>query len=272
MAPSFRDSSGREGERTRYLFAALKNQLDPLETVSLILNVRQALRPQDKRVVGLCPSAASLAWAGAVRDGLVMVAQNCGWRAPYALTGELTVDDLKVFSVDFCLVGHSERRLHLGETEAIIAQRLAALLRGGVKPVLCVGETLAQKRDGQGLAAIQVQLKSLQWAFQTSQVTCDPARVIIAYEPMWAISTAHSPQIAQPQYVNTVHASIRAMLDNLFAAGFGASTSLLYGGGVDAQTAKSFFDAPEVDGALVGAAMHTPLGFLDLLNRFQNPA
>ena len=111
--------------RRRYLFAALKNQLDPQQTLALALAVRDRLQPKSVAVVGLCPSAAALAWVSGSRGGLVLAGQNCGWPESYPLTGEVTVEDLPVFSVEYSLVGHSERRLHLGETEAIVVRRLS---------------------------------------------------------------------------------------------------------------------------------------------------
>jgi triosephosphate isomerase len=160
--------------RRRYLFAALKNQLDPQQTLALALAVRDRLQPKPVAVVGLCPSAAALAWVSASRGGLAMAGQNCGWSASYALTGEVTVEDLAVFSVQYCLVGHSERRLHLGETEAIVLRWLSALLAAGLTPILCVGETLRQWRDETTLAGLRTQLGALREAFRNSATAPDP--------------------------------------------------------------------------------------------------
>ena len=254
--------------RTRYLFAALKNRLDPQQTVALSLAVRDWVRPSGAQVVGLSPSAAALAWASGCRGELALAAQACGWGAPYALTGELTVRDLQVFSADYCLVGHSERRLYLGETEAVIAHRLGALLSGGIIPILCVGETLEQHRGHGGFAAIRAQLMSLRSAHEASKVPPDPARIIVAYEPMWAISTSGSNLEASPGDVVTMHGAIRAELDMLFGSGFGSATSVLFGGGVEEGNAASYLDQPQIDGALVGAGMETASGFLGVLAAF----
>jgi triosephosphate isomerase len=254
--------------RTRYLFAALKNQLDAYQTLTLTLAVREFVQPGGSHVVGISPSAAALAWAGACRGELVLAAQNCGWRATYALTGELTPRDLEVFSIPFCIIGHSERRLYLGETESMIVQRLGALLPEGIIPILCVGETLDQRRSGTAVAVTRAQLTSFQAAFQASGVAADPARIVVAYEPVWSISTSGSNLTAEPSDVVTTHRAIRGVLDDLFGSTFGAETSVIFGGGVEAGNVTGYLREPEVDGALVGAGMQTAPGFLEVLAAF----
>jgi len=254
--------------RSRYLFAALKNQLDPPQTVALTLAVRNMIKPDERGVVGLCPSDVALPWTSGCRGGLALAAQNCGWTAPYALTGELTVRDLQVFSVSYCILGHSERRLYLGETEDMIVNRLSAVLSASIIPILCVGETLDQKRSGATAPVIGAQLTSLHKAFKAAAIAPDPAKLIIAYEPMWAISTAGSNLKAKPSDAVSVHDAIRGMLDDLFGAPFGAETSVIFGGGINARNAASFLCRPQIDGALVGGGMQTATGFKGVLDAF----
>lgn len=238
--------------RRRYLFAALKNQLDAEQTLALALAVRDAPQLPSAAVIGLSPSATALAWVSGCRGRLALAAQNCGWSASYALTGETPVEDLALFSVMYCLVGHSERRLHLRETEAMIVRRLSALLAAQITPILCIGETLQQRRGDATVAVLRTQLSSLKAAFRDSGVAPDPTKVIVAYEPMWAISTSGSNQTAEPHDAVTAHKAIRQLLDELFAPPFGASVSVIFGGGLDTDNAASFLTQPGVDGALVG--------------------
>ena len=135
--------------RARYLFATFKKALSPQESVNLTLAVRDLVQPAGRGTVGICPSAAALAWTGACKGGLALAAQTCGWTASYiySLTGELCVKDIAAFSIRHCIVGHSERRQHLGETEAVIQLRLSALLSADIVPILCLGETLTQRQD-----------------------------------------------------------------------------------------------------------------------------
>lgn len=254
--------------RSRYLFAALKNQLDPLQTVALALAVRDLIKSRERGLVGLCPSDVALAWTSSCRGELALAAQNCGWTAPYALTGELTVRDLQVFSVPYCIVGHSERRLHLGESEDMIVNRLSAVLAASIIPILCVGETLDQKRSDATVDVVRAQLTSLHKALKVSAIAPDPAKVIVAYEPMWAISTAGSNLKAKPRDAVSIHDAIRGVLDELFGSRFGAATSIIFGGSIDSRNAAAFLCRPEIDGALVGAGMQTASGFKGVLDAF----
>jgi triosephosphate isomerase len=126
--------------RIRCLFATLKNRID---TVDLTLAVRGLVRPSDNHVIGICVSAAALSWASACRRSLAAAAQNCGWPASYALTGETSIADLQLFGVEHCIVGHSEPKLHLQVSEETIQRRLSALLAAVTTPILCFGETRA---------------------------------------------------------------------------------------------------------------------------------
>jgi triosephosphate isomerase len=252
----------------RYLFATFKNRLDPRESVDLTLMVRDFIQPREGRVVGLCPSALAIPWVNGCKGDLILAAQSCGWTASYSLTGELSAKDLDLFSVRYCLVGHSERRAYLGETEEIVRRRLEALLSASIVPILCVGESLDQRRAGQGVEVIAQQLASLRDAFAACAIAPDPARAIVAYEPMWAISTAGSNLTLAPADAAASHEAIRQSLDALFGAPFGEATSILFGGGVNAADAKSFFDHPAIDGGLVGTGMQTPAGFCDVLVAF----
>jgi triosephosphate isomerase len=254
--------------RIRYLFATFKNRLDPRQSVDLALQARGLIEPGERRVVGVCPSALAIPWVNGCKGGLVLAAQSCGWVASYSLTGEPSVTDLDVFSIAYCLVGHSERRTHLGETEEIIQQRLQALLAASITPILCVGESLDQRRAGKSADVITQQLASLSQAFAACAITPDPVRVIVAYEPMWAISTAGSNLTLTPNDAAKSHDAIRQSLDALFGASFGDATSILFGGSVNADDAKDYFDHPAIDGGLVGTGMQTAAGFADVLAAF----
>jgi len=266
MTPAAPQAEGHG--RIQYLFATLKNRLDPRESVDLALKVRDLIEPRDAQVVGLCPSAVAIPWVNGCKGPLVLAAQSCGWVSSYSLTGELSVRDLDVFSVPYCLVGHSERRTYLGETEEIIRRRLEALLAASITPILCVGEALDQRRAGERGEVIAAQLATLSQAFAACAITPDPVRAIIAYEPMWAISTAGSNLTLTPDDAARSHDAIRRSLDALFGPAFGDATSILFGGSVNGTDAKDFFDHPAIDGGLVGTGMQTAAGFSDVLAAF----
>ena len=254
--------------RRRYLFATLKNRLDPQETVDLTLKVRGLVEPDHQGVVGFCPSSIAIPWASSCRGALVLGAQSCGWTSSYSLTGEIAVRDLLVFSIAHCIVGHSERRNYLGETEETIQRRLEALLSGSITPILCVGETLDQRRAGSSTQAVKAQLSSLKAAFSSCGIAPDAGSVIVAYEPPWAIGTAGSDLALKPTQAAEAHDLVRRSLDELFGDGFGDATSIIFGGSVNSSNASAFFAHPAIDGGLVGTGMQTANGFADVLKAF----
>lgn len=254
--------------RARYLFATFKNRLSPQESVDLTLTVRGLVQPARRGTVGICPSAAALAWTGACKGGLTLAAQTCGWTASYSLTGELCVRDLAAFSIRHCIVGHSERRQHLGETEAVIQLRLSALLSADFVPILCIGETLAHRQDHSMVDVLRGQLASLLAAFKASGVAPHPAKAIIAYEPIWAISTSGSHLAIEPDEAVAAQDAVRTLLDELFGPRFGEAMSVIFGGSIDGANAEAFFERPAIDGGLVGAGMQTAAGFEGVLKAF----
>jgi triosephosphate isomerase len=254
--------------RIRYLFATLKNRVDPADSVDLTSQVRGLVRPGNDRVVGICPSAAALSWVSACRGSLAVVGQNCGWPASYALTGETSIAELQLFGVEHCIVGHSERRFHLQESEDIVQRRMSALFAAAITPILCVGETRAQRQDHATAKVVAAQLRSLPAAFKMSKVEPHPRRFIVAYEPTWAISTSGFAGKVAPNDIVSAHREIREALDQMFGSGFGDATSLIFGGSLNAKTAGPFFRCVGVDGGLVGSGMQTSQGFAGVLKAF----
>jgi len=169
-----------------------------------------------------------------------------------AYTGEVAASMLADFGCRWALVGHSERRARHGESDAAVAAKAAAALAAGITPVVCVGETLQQQEAGQTHAVIDGQLAPV-LALGTDAL----ARVVIAYEPVWAIGTGRT---ATPEQAQDVHALIRQRLQ---AAG-APEVRVLYGGSVKASNAASLFAMPDIDGALVGGAALVASEFLSI--------
>lgn len=159
-----------------------------------------------------------------------------------AYTGEVSASMLNDFACAWALVGHSERRAMHGETDDLVADKAKAALAAGLTPVVCVGETLAEQEAGQTLAVIQRQLDPV-LALGAEAV----AKLVVAYEPVWAIGTGLTATPAQAQ---EVHAAIRARLETVGAS----QVHVLYGGSVKPDNAASLFAMPDIDGALVGGA------------------
>lgn len=197
----------------------------------------------------LCPPYLHLARASErlVGTGILLAAQNLYWEDSGAFTGEISGAMLNGLCA-YVIVGHSERRAHFGDTDETVRRRLMAALRHRLCPILCVGETLDEREAGVAAEVVSRQLgRALEGLGGEAA-----GRVVIAYEPVWAIGTgrAATPEAAD-EIVSKV---IRPQLARQYSADLGAKVRILYGGSVTAGNARSFFSLPDVDGGLVGGA------------------
>lgn len=178
--------------------------------------------------------------------GIALGAQNVSEHDSGAFTGETSAGMLKDVGCDHVLVGHSERRTLLGESSETVAAKFAAALAAGLRPVLCVGETLAEREADSTVAVIDEQLNAV--LDRTGVAGFSSA--VVAYEPVWAIGTGMT---ASPEQAQDVHRHIRSVLDGHDAAIAGA-TQILYGGSVKGDNAAGLFGKPDIDGGLIGGA------------------
>ncbi len=191
-------------------------------------------------------------------------AQDVNAQTNGAFTGEVSVSMLRDVGCAFVLLGHSERRILMGETDAQMAEKYAAALAGGLTPVLCVGETLGQRQSG---ITEQVIISQLQAVVDTVGVL-GLAAGIIAYEPVWAIGTGES---ATPEQAQAVHAHIRAWLAEQLPTE-ASSPALLYGGSVKADNAQALFSQTDIDGGLIGGASLDASAFAAICRAAQGSA
>ncbi|MFA7532679.1 MAG: triose-phosphate isomerase [Castellaniella sp.] len=194
--------------------------------------------------LAVCPPFPYLAQAVAALQstGITVGAQDVSVHSGGAYTGEVSAAMLADIGCRWVLCGHSERRLHHAETDAVVAHKAQAAVAGGLMPVVCIGETLAQRNAGQTLGVVAQQLAPL-LALGSEAL----GGMVFAYEPVWAIGTGQS---ASPGQAQEVHAAIRASL----AAAGAAQVRILYGGSVTSANAAGLFAMPDIDGALVGGA------------------
>jgi len=208
--------------------------------------------------VAACVPAPYLAQVSARVAGsaLALGAQDVSAFASGAYTGEVSAAMLNDFSVSYCIVGHSERRQHHGETDATVAAKAQAALRAGVTPIVCVGETLAQREAGTTEAVVAGQLAAV------LDVLGDEASgIVVAYEPVWAIGTGKT---ASPEQAQSVHAHLRA---RMAAAGPAvAARPILYGGSMNAANAAQLLTQPDIDGGLIGGASLKAADFLAIVS------
>lgn len=174
-------------------------------------------------------------------------AQNLFWEETGAYTGEISAPMLRDLGCRYVILGHSERRHIFGEQDDGIRKKLQAALKHGLHPILCVGETLAQRESGKTDELLCRQLSGSLAAL----TSLDMAAVSIAYEPVWAIGTGKA---ATPEQATSAHRTIRAFLVTTWSTAIGDATRILYGGSVTSQNIESFLKADQVDGALIGGA------------------
>jgi triosephosphate isomerase (TIM) len=205
----------------------------------------------------LCPPLVYLDTVSAALSGsrVQIGAQNMAADSDGAFTGEVSAAMLADVGCHWVLVGHSERRTLFGETSEQVADKFFRALDAGLHPVLCVGETLAQRQVGSTEAVVAAQLEAVFAKAEPAQI----ASAVIAYEPVWAIGTG---QTATPEQAQQVHAFIRARLAGAFGQSLASSVRLLYGGSVKADNAASLFASADIDGGLIGGASLDAATFL----------
>ncbi|MBS0346465.1 MAG: triose-phosphate isomerase [Proteobacteria bacterium] len=207
--------------------------------------------------VAVCPPFPYLDQVGRALSGarISLGAQNVSAFDAGAYTGEVSPSMLADLGCDWVIVGHSERRSLYGETDEIVVAKLRAALAAGLKPILCVGETLAQREAGEAEFVVGTQVASVVEALGADAVS----GLVVAYEPVWAIGTG---RVASPGQAQAMHHFIRG---RLMAAGVGAAgVRILYGGSVSAESAPTLFAQPDIDGGLVGGASLVAAAFSEI--------
>ena len=185
-------------------------------------------------------------------------AQNLHWAPNGAYTGEVSAEMLADLDVKYVIIGHSERRTLFGESDLIVNKKMHAALAAGLRPILCVGEDWDQRQLGVTLELIAYQLKAALAGVSPE----DMRRVVIAYEPIWAIGTGNT---ATPEQAGEVCSAIRGMLRKLYGARIARSTTIQYGGSVNAANIEDLLDQEDVDGGLVGTASLDIAHFIEII-------
>ncbi len=202
------------------------------------------------RDVMIAPPYTALAAVGSVlagSSGVLLGAQNVHWEEEGAFTGEISAAMLRDVGCAMAIVGHSERRHVFGETDFMINSRIKGGLQSGLIPVFCIGETLKQREAGNTLKVLEDQVRA---GLAGVEVT-DGSRLVVAYEPVWAIGTGKTATEAQAQ---EVHAFIRSLLADMYEKNIAAGIRILYGGSVKPENIDILMQQDDIDGALVGGA------------------
>jgi triosephosphate isomerase len=208
----------------------------------------------------VCPPFTNLMTIAELLKGssIRLGAQNLYWEDHGAFTGEISAKMLLGVGCQYVIIGHSERRQYFGETDETVKRRLRKALSAGLTPIVCVGETLTQRQAGTTQTVIETQVRG---AFK--DIDADGfKKIVIAYEPVWAIGTGVN---ATPQQAQEVHAFIRLLLTRLYDAVIASQTRILYGGSVKSANAGELLSEHDVDGALVGGASLEAEGFAGII-------
>ena len=213
----------------------------------------------------------SIVWAGEgntvsrlLKNSLIKVgAQNMSENSYGAFTGEINAGMLRDLRVHYVILGHSERREHQKETNALINAKTKAALAADLKPIVCVGETLAQREANDTESVVGAQIAESLAGLDAEQIK----DTVIAYEPIWAIGTGKTATSGQAQ---EVHAFIRGEISKTHGQEAAQTVRIQYGGSVKSDNAQELLSQPDVDGALVGGASLEPRGFSDIINSTRN--
>ena len=223
---------------------------------SLLHACAAGFKASEKARCAVCVPAPYLAQTQSLLTGSAVLwgAQNVSEHAQGAYTGEVSATMVREFGCHFVIAGHSERRALYGESDEVVAAKVAAILAAGLTPILCVGESLAEREGGQSFAVVSRQLAAV-----VSRVGIEAfAGIVVAYEPVWAIGTGRT---ATPEQAQEVHLAIRSQL-RAVSATIADNVQILYGGSVKASNAKDIFAMPDVDGGLIGGASLVAEDFL----------
>ena len=231
------------------------------EAVALVNALRSSVAHVHDVDIGVAPPYTALtAVAEALRDSTLFVAaQNMHWEPQGAFTGEISAAMLSDVGCTRVIVGHSERRQYFAETDATVNRKLRAALNAPLDPILCIGETLDQR---EGNATFDVLAQQMRHGL--ADIAAEGmSRVVIAYEPIWAIGTGKTATPAQAQ---EVHAFIRGLLQELYGADLANEVRIQYGGSVNAGNIHALMTQPDVDGALVGGASLEAASFAQIVS------
>jgi len=242
--------------RTKVMAANWKMYKTPDDTREYLREFLPLVAGHDRDEIVVCPPYTDVATAlEAARGSKVAIGvQNVHWKADGAYTGEISAPMLLCLGVTHVIIGHSERRQYFGETDDTVNLRLKTALEAGLTPICCVGEVLQEREAGLTDDVLRRQCVRAFHAISAKKA----AKLIVAYEPVWAIGTGKT---ATPELAAEAHAVIRREAVEIFGEEFAAKLRILYGGSVKPDNAKALMSQEEIDGALVGGASLDPKSF-----------
>ncbi|MDD5634743.1 MAG: triose-phosphate isomerase [Candidatus Omnitrophica bacterium] len=233
---------------------------DVREAVELANDIKREVYNVDNVEIVVCPPFVDLGDVCEMLDesNILVGAQNCYWEKEGAFTGEVSIPMLKSIGCKYVVIGHSERRQFFGETDETVNKKVAACINGGLIPIMCVGEVLAEREAGKTLDVVKKQVSGGLKGFNETFIST----LIIAYEPVWAIGTGRT---ATPLQAQEVHSMIRDLLSKLYSKAKADSIRILYGGSVKPDNIVDLMKQGDIDGALIGGASLKSASFVDII-------
>ena len=252
--------------RKKFIAGNWKMNTARADGVALAKAIAAKVGPSSAVEVAVCPPSLYLEAVGQALAGSAvgLGAQNCYHEAKGAFTGEIAPPMLKDIGCKYVILGHSERRAIFKESSGDVNKKVMAALGVGLTPIVCVGETLDQRQANQTAAVVREQIEG-----SLAGLTAEPMlKIVIAYEPVWAIGTG---VVATPQQAEEVHADLRRLLETRYNSQVASSVRIQYGGSVNAENAASLLSQPNIDGALVGGASLKADSFLAIVAAANSP-
>ena len=246
--------------RKKVIAGNWKMNMLPDETIRFIDELTPLVKNTENEVI-LCVPYTDLFYAllAAQNTNIKIGAQNMHWEENGAYTGEVSGKMLKAINVDYVIIGHSERREYFAETDETVNKKLKSAFKYGLKPILCVGETLNQREEGIANDVVNTQIEKDLQGLEPNQVQ----NTIIAYEPIWAIGTGKT---ATSEDANNMIKNIREKISNMYGQNIANGVIIQYGGSVKSANAKELFSMSDIDGGLVGGASLKAEEFSKIVN------
>ncbi len=247
--------------RKKIIAANWKMNMTIGETETFFSTFLRELGDERKVEVVIVPPFLAIAKASEIlrtAQGVKLGAQNMHWEKPGAYTGEVCAAMLRDLFVNYVVVGHSERRTYFGETDEIVNKKTLAAHANSLRPIVCIGETLAERDGGLVEKVLDTQIRGSLAGLTAEQLE----ETVVAYEPVWAIGTGRT---ATPQQAQDAHAFIRKTLADVWGQQAADKVRIQYGGSVKPANAAELMGQPDIDGALVGGASLDPRGFAEIV-------
>ncbi len=247
------------------LFGAWKNRLTYTQSIELAREISEYVSYMHLPFeLSFSPPMIALKGVADLLAGKIsLTAQNLVWDDSVSFTGETTAEALRQIGCRYVVIGHSERRIYLGENDSMIARKVSTAVKHNLIPVICIGEFYEDHKQSKSEQVVKEQMNAV---LPSLRAVDQPNKFLIAYEPAWAISTSREALKCEPIAANQMHKQIREIIRQEWGNKFADGCSIIYGGNVSPQNAPDYFGQSDIDGGLVGTAAQSKESFIKLID------